>query len=146
MTFVFLLPPEVAIVAGGGNSCGALVKGRRGPEKAELPFGSLMSCWKACQPHLHFNLRASLYKTLYSGSALKYLLRYNHDDLYMSPPITLWGLQPRLAERSAGLAARNARLSVTFIQTAGCLKGSLFLMLVFFFFIFFKNILFPVGD
>lgn len=50
-----------------------LMKGRKGLKKVELPFGSLMSRWKACQPYLHFNLHASLYKTLYSGSALKYL-------------------------------------------------------------------------
>lgn len=94
VTFIFLLPPEVTIVAGRGNSCGMLVKGRKGPEKAELPFGSLMSCWKACQPYLHFNLHASLYNTLYLDSALKYLLQYNHNDLYMSSPITLWGCSP----------------------------------------------------
>lgn len=83
MTFLFLLPPEVTAVAGRGDSCNMLMKSRKGLEKAELPFGSLMSCWKACQPYLHFNLHASLYKAFYSDSALKYLLHYSHD-LYMS--------------------------------------------------------------
>lgn len=92
--FQSLLPPEVTLVAGRGNSCSMLMKGRRGLEKAEVPFGSLMSCWKACQPYLHFNLHASLYETSYSDSAFKYLLRYNHNDLYMSSPVTLWGCGP----------------------------------------------------
>lgn len=90
-----------------------LTKGRKGLEKTDLPFGSLMSCWKACQPYLHFNLHASLYKVLYSYSALKYLLDYNHNDLYMSSLITLWAAVPA-HWAIQGLAARNVRLSMTF--------------------------------
>lgn len=83
MIFIFLLPREVIAVAGRGGSCSMLMEGRKGLEKAELPFGTSMSCWKACQPYLHFNLHASLCKALYSDSALKYLLHYSHD-LYVS--------------------------------------------------------------
>lgn len=96
--FNMLLPLEVTILTGWGNSCSVLLRGREGLENVESPFDGLMSCWKACQPYLHFNLHVSPCNALYSGSALKSLLHSNHSDLCVSPFTIPWGLQPQLAQ------------------------------------------------